>query len=89
MYVGSANATEAAWGAQQLLKSGRPSVLRVANWECGVVVPVSGKVMGKCERGKVPGWEVFKGTVEVPFVVEGEKVGAEELWCWREHEGME
>lgn len=73
MYVGSANASEAAWGAQKVLKSGGVGKLAVRNWECGVLVPVPGERLEGLglREGEVPPMSVFEGTVEVPFLCPG------------------
>ncbi|KAL5114007.1 hypothetical protein ACEQ8H_008112 [Pleosporales sp. CAS-2024a] len=69
VYVGSANLSESAWGAQKVLKSGQLGSLYVRNWECGVVMAVPGRAMAakKLQDGAMPTMDVFDGTVEVPF----------------------
>lgn len=82
VYVGSANASEAAWGAQKVLKNGGLGKLVVRNWECGVLVPVPEdrfKGLGLGE-GEVPGMGVFEGTVEVPFLCPGERYEGKMPW---------
>lgn len=73
-YVGSANLSESAWGAQKVLKSGKLGKLTVRNWECGVVVPVPAEKLEalKLDDGQTPPMSVFEGTVEVPFQYPGE-----------------
>ncbi len=74
VYVGSANATESAWGAQKVLKNGKVGKLTTRNWECGAIVPVSEeKFQGvKVKDGEVPPMTIFEGTIEVPFRFPGE-----------------
>lgn len=86
VYVGSANATESAWGSQSVLKSGKESVLRINNWECGVVVPVPREKLQGLAEGEVPAMSVFEGTVEVPFQFPGEKYTDKQPWFFHEHE---
>ena len=82
VYVGSANASEAAWGAQKVLKNGGLGKMVVRNWECGVLVPVAeGRVEGMgLGEGSVPGMGVFEGTIEVPFLCPGEGYGGKMPW---------
>jgi hypothetical protein len=82
VYVGSANVSESAWGAQKVLKSGELGSVNVRNWECGVVVPVAEEKIDDGKR-EVPPMSVFGGTVEVPFVVPGEEYGDDEPWFFR------
>jgi hypothetical protein len=84
VYVGSANVSESAWGAQKVLKSGELGSVNVRNWECGVVVPVAEEKMEgwKGSNGEVPPMSVFEGTVEVPFVP-GKGYGDDEPWFFR------
>ncbi|KAH7068018.1 tyrosyl-DNA phosphodiesterase-domain-containing protein [Paraphoma chrysanthemicola] len=85
VYVGSANISESAWGAQKVLKSGKMGSLVVRNWECGVVVPVSqAQMVGAGVRdGAVPPMSVFEGTIEVPFVCPGQRYGTRQPWLLR------
>ncbi|KAJ4305714.1 hypothetical protein N0V90_001245 [Kalmusia sp. IMI 367209] len=82
-YIGSANVSEAAWGAQKLLKSGKDGVLSIRNWECGVVVPVPKEKLQGFKYGEVPPMRVFEGTVEVPFQFPGEKYAGREPWFFQ------
>jgi hypothetical protein len=74
VYVGSANISESAWGAQKVLKNGRMGKLTIRNWECGVVVPVPTEKFEVMDLkdGDVPPMSVFEGTIEVPFQYPGE-----------------
>ncbi|KAF2643717.1 phospholipase D/nuclease [Massarina eburnea CBS 473.64] len=85
VYIGSANLSEAAWGLQKLLKSGKEGSSLIRNWECGVVVPVSAAKMqaSGVQEGEVPTMGVFEGTVDVPFVFPGEEYGDKEPWFFR------
>lgn len=84
-YIGSANATESAWGSQRTLKSGKESVLRINNWECGVVVAVPQEHLQGFADGEVPPMSVFEGTVEVPFQFPAEKYEGKQAWFWQNH----
>ncbi|KAL5398652.1 hypothetical protein PMIN06_002301 [Paraphaeosphaeria minitans] len=79
-YVGSANATESAWGSQSVLKSGKEGALKINNWECGVVVPVPAEMLQGLGDGEVPPMSAFRGTVEVPFEFPGEKYEGKKPW---------
>ena len=81
-YIGSANLTEAAWGSQKILKSGKEGVLSIRNWECGVVVPVPEEKLKELTLadGEIPPMSVFEGTLEVPFQYPGEKYEGKEPW---------
>ena len=85
-YIGSANLTESAWGAQKILKSGKEGALNIRNWECGVIVPVPGDTLEALELkdGEVPPMSVFEGTLEVPFQYPGEKYEGREPWFFRD-----
>ncbi|KAF2865417.1 tyrosyl-DNA phosphodiesterase-domain-containing protein [Massariosphaeria phaeospora] len=84
-YIGSANLSEAAWGSQKVLKSGKQSVLINRNWECGVLVPVPEDSLKdlQLQDGEVPPMSVFEGTIEVPFQYPGEEYGAKEPWFFK------
>jgi hypothetical protein len=84
IYIGSANVSDSAWGAQKVLKSGQMGSLNVRNWECGIVMRVEDESVAKKGRGDVPGMNVFEGTVEVPFVVPGEEYGDREPWFFKD-----
>lgn len=90
VYVGSANLTEAAWGHQKTLKSGKAGKLNIRNWESGVLVPVpreqlAGVGLGK---GEVPPMDVFKDTLEVPFEYPAESYDGKHPWFFRQHGGF-
>lgn len=89
VYVGSANLSEAAWGRQNELKSGKPGKLSINNWESGVVVPVPEENLKalKLEDGEVPPISVFEGVVETPFQYPGEEYGGKQPWYFLEHQG--
>lgn len=82
VYVGSANLSESAWGAQKVLKSGKLGKLTVRNWECGVVVPVPKERLEalRLSDDEVPPMSVFEGTVEVPFEHPGELYKERKPW---------
>ncbi|KAF1927526.1 tyrosyl-DNA phosphodiesterase domain-containing protein [Didymella exigua CBS 183.55] len=82
VYVGSANISESAWGAQKVLKSGKLGKLTMRNWECGVVVPVpSERLEGlQLAEGEAPPMSVFEGTIEVPFQYPGEPYKGRTPW---------
>jgi hypothetical protein len=82
VYVGSANISESAWGAQKVLKSGKMGKLTMRNWECGVVVPVPDEKLKtlKLAEGDVPPISVFEGTIEVPFQCPGEPYKGRQPW---------
>jgi hypothetical protein len=82
VYVGSANASESAWGAQKILTSGKMGKFVVRNWECGVLVPVAGEKMEGLVLwvGAVPGMSVFEGTIEVPFQCPGKSYEGKIPW---------
>jgi hypothetical protein len=81
-YIGSANLTESAWGAQKVLKSGKEGALTIRNWECGVVVPVPEETLKglDLEDGEIAPMSVFEGTLEVPFQHPGEEYEGKEPW---------
>ncbi|KAF2451975.1 phospholipase D/nuclease [Karstenula rhodostoma CBS 690.94] len=85
-YVGSANATESAWGSQSVLKSGKEGALKVNNWECGVVVPVPAAKLQGLGGGEIPPMSVFQGTVEVPFKFPGQKYEGKQPWFFMDQE---
>lgn len=82
VYVGSANISESAWGAQKILKSGKLGKLTMRNWECGVVVPVSKERFESLnlQDGELPPMSVFEGTIEVPFQCPGEAYNGRAPW---------
>lgn len=82
VYVGSANISESAWGAQKVLKSGKLGKLTMRNWECGVVVPVPSERLQdlKLEKGEAPPMCIFEGTMEVPFRNPGEAYQGRKPW---------
>ncbi|KAF2197973.1 phospholipase D/nuclease [Delitschia confertaspora ATCC 74209] len=87
-YVGSANVSESAWGKRTgagLGPRGGPPKIHCRNWECGVLVPVQEEVFRyvQLEDGNVPGMEVFKGTLELPFQYPGEPYGTKRPWFFR------
>ncbi|KAF1962073.1 tyrosyl-DNA phosphodiesterase domain-containing protein [Byssothecium circinans] len=86
VYVGSANLSEAAWGVQKTLKSGKEAISLLRNWECGVVVPVPEEKLKAMPKSEVPPMSVFEGTVDVPFVYPGEKYGDREPWYYQRGE---
>ncbi|OJD33181.1 phospholipase d nuclease [Diplodia corticola] len=80
-YIGSANLTAAAWG--QLSNDRATKTLKVTcrNYECGVLVPVDAeKPDKKAEDEELPGYEVFRGTLDIPFEIPGEKYGDKTPW---------
>ena len=87
VYIGSANLTEAAWGMQKTLKSGKEGSSLVRNWECGVVVPVPVENLKAADvpEGEIPPMSVFAGTVDVPFVYPGAEYGGREPWIFRSY----
>lgn len=82
VYVGSANISESAWGAQKMLKSGKMGKLTMRNWECGVVVPVPKEKLEGLELTDdgLPPMSVFEGTIEVPFQHPGEPYKGRRAW---------
>ena len=82
VYVGSANISESAWGAQKILKSGKMGKLTIRNWECGVVFPVPEEKFKalRLEKGEVPPMSVFEDTIEVPFQIPGEAYEGRSPW---------
>lgn len=82
VYVGSANMSESAWGAQKVLKSGKMGKLTMRNWECGVVVPVPRERLDalKLTEGELPPMSVFEGTIEVPFHYPGARYNGRMPW---------
>ncbi|KAH6625205.1 tyrosyl-DNA phosphodiesterase domain-containing protein [Boeremia exigua] len=82
VYVGSANISESAWGAQKVLKSGKLGKLTMRNWESGVIVPVPEekfKVLA-LEDDEVPPMSIFEGTIEVPMQYPGEAYRGRMPW---------
>ncbi|CAI7621569.1 hypothetical protein N7533_013138 [Penicillium manginii] len=85
-YVGSANLSESAWG--RLVKdrtTGEPK-LNCRNWECGVLVPVTGEtsttnttMTASNSSGSGSELNLFNGTIPVPM-----KLPAESLRAGRE-----
>jgi hypothetical protein len=88
-YIGSANLSEAAWGRQNELKSGRPGKLSINNWEAGVVIPVPEEAFKelKVEDGEVPPMTVFEKILEIPFQYPGEPYGSRKPWYFMEYLG--
>jgi hypothetical protein len=86
VYVGSANATESAWGSQSILKSGKEGALKMNNWECGVVVPVKPEKLQGLTSGEIPPMSVFQETIEVPFKFPGEKYEGKKPWFFMDQE---
>lgn len=91
-YIGSANLSEAAWGMQKLLKSGKEGSSLMRNWECGVVVPVplerleradAGLADGQRAEGAIPPMSVFAGIVDVPFEHPGPEYSGKAPWICR------
>lgn len=82
VYVGSANISESAWGAQRILKKGGIGALGIRNWECGVLVPVPPGQCGEFSKSsdEVPPMDVFKSTIELPFVYPGKEYGQSRPW---------
>lgn len=82
VYIGSANMSESAWGAQKVLKSGKLGKLTMRNWECGIVVPVSAQQLEAMELKdkEVPPMSVFEGTIEVPFQCPGAPYQERKPW---------
>jgi hypothetical protein len=82
VYVGSANLSEAAWGAQRVLKSGKLGSLTVRNWECGVLVAVPEGAFTdmRLDEAKVAPMSVFDGVLEVPFKIPGEAYQGRRPW---------
>ncbi|KAF2621134.1 phospholipase D/nuclease [Macroventuria anomochaeta] len=82
VYVGSANISESAWGAQKVLKSGKMGKLTMRNWECGVIVPVPNEKLEAVDLGEggVPRMSVFEGTIEVPFQYPGDPYKGRMPW---------
>lgn len=85
VYIGSANISESAWGAQKVLKSGKMGSLNIRNWECGVVVPVAEDVFEQAtvKAGGIPSMSVFEGIVDVPFRYPGERYESRQPWFFR------
>jgi hypothetical protein len=90
VYVGSANLTEAAWGHQKTLKSGKMGKLNVRNWESGVLVPVPQEHFAglKLGKGEVPSMDVFKDTLEIPFEYPAEPYSGKQPWFFKEQRGL-
>lgn len=84
VYVGSANMSESAWGAQKVLKSGKLGKAVLRNWECGVVVPVPHEKLEGLDlkEGEIPPMSVFEGTIEVPFQFPGEAYNGRQPHLW-------
>lgn len=82
VYVGSANLSESAWGAQKVLKSGKLGKLSIRNWECGVVIPVPSEKLQalKLGQGEVAPMSIFEGTIEVPFECPGQRYEGRKPW---------
>lgn len=82
VYVGSANLSESAWGAQRVLKTGKLSKLTMRNWECGVVVPVPRERLTSLQlaEDEAPPMSVFEDTIEVPFQYPGEPYNGRAPW---------
>ncbi|KAF3046938.1 hypothetical protein E8E12_008410 [Didymella heteroderae] len=82
VYVGSANMSESAWGAQKVLKSGKLGKLIIRNWECGVIITVPSERLEdlQLEEGEAPPMSVFKGTIDVPFQYPGELYNGRKPW---------
>jgi hypothetical protein len=69
VYVGSANASESAWGVVSEMGKGKGKKdfkTMCRNWECGIVVPVP------VQEGTMMGLEGFERVLPVPMVFPGE-----------------
>jgi hypothetical protein len=84
-YVGSANMSESAWGKLVYDRKEKKWKLNCKNWECGVLLPVSTEG-ASTEAGKdgVVNMEVFKDTVEPPFMYPGIEYEDREPWYFQE-----
>ncbi|MBE7180582.1 MAG: hypothetical protein INR71_05105, partial [Terriglobus roseus] len=84
-YVGSHNLSESAWG-RMVKDRGRAELkLNCRNWECGVLIPVLGadeeeNLTSTLGEGAVPGMDVFRGKVDIPFEWPGEEYGTRKPW---------
>ncbi|KAF2140511.1 uncharacterized protein K452DRAFT_273095 [Aplosporella prunicola CBS 121167] len=88
-YVGSANLTESAWGFLKKAGRGNNKTVRLdcRNYEVGVLVPVpytEANKIGSVEPGIVPGYDVFDGTLEIPFRTPGQKYGVRKPWFYQD-----
>lgn len=79
VYVGSHNLTESAWGSFTVdLRTKKPK-MSIRNYECGVVVRVPEEQLGDW-TGQVPDYDVFAGTIAIPFVAPGARYDGREPW---------
>lgn len=77
-YIGSANLSAAAWGQLSTDRATKTLKVTCRNYECGVIIPVGAGE--QAEDDEVPGYEVFKGTLDIPFEIPGEKYGDKTPW---------
>ncbi|KAK8188753.1 tyrosyl-DNA phosphodiesterase-domain-containing protein [Phyllosticta capitalensis] len=79
VYVGSHNLTESAWGSFTVdLRTKKPK-MSIRNYECGIVVRVPEEQLGDW-TGRVPDYDVFAGTIAIPFVAPGARYNGREPW---------
>ncbi|KAF4546315.1 Phospholipase d nuclease [Lasiodiplodia theobromae] len=78
-YIGSANLSAAAWGQLSTDRATKTLKVTCRNYECGVIVPVDAGEQAE-DGDEVPGLEVFKGTLDIPFEIPGEKYGDKSPW---------
>ncbi|KAI0127492.1 ubiquitin interaction domain-containing protein [Xylariales sp. AK1849] len=90
-YIGSANLSESAWGRlTKDKKTGNPK-LTCRNWECGVVVPVtgaSGDSQVSASQEARNDLSVFRGCIPVPIIWPSEpygKTGSKQPWLFLEN----
>jgi hypothetical protein len=97
-YVGSANLSASAWGKVVRDRKGGTGEARldVANWECGVLIPVPAGGERKDGDGeRVPLHEdgarlrrLFGPVLDVPFELPGKRYGADdEPWFFNSRDG--
>lgn len=83
-YIGSANLTQAAWGTLTTDRATKGLKVTCRNYECGVVVAMPTERLGDgLEIDKVPGYDAFERTVDIPFEIPGEKYGDKMPWIMR------
>jgi len=86
VYVGSANLSESAWGKVVNDSKRKENKLVCRNWECGVLIPVAGGVLGDDETSAqslerdVDIRKLFDSVIDIPFDIPSNEYGTKKPW---------